>query len=82
MRTWAGGGATAGRPPRPRHSLARPGCVIPGINRRKKIVNVRSRKSTAYTLQKFFECVTDINIFDCVTNVSMSEAEKINLYRL
>jgi hypothetical protein len=22
MRTWAGGGATAGRPPRPRHSLA------------------------------------------------------------
>jgi hypothetical protein len=33
--TWAGGGATAGRPPRPRHSLAegpQPGCVIPGTN--------------------------------------------------
>ena len=42
---------------------AQPGCVIPGINKRKKIVNVRSRKSTAYTLQRFFECVTDMKQF-------------------
>jgi len=62
MKTWAGGGATAGPPP-PAAPLARPGCVIPGTNKRKIIVNVRSRKLTAYTLQRFFECVTDIEHF-------------------
>ena len=67
-----GGQLSVARPPRPRHSELKgaagkradqPGRVIPGINRRKKIVNVRSRKSTAYTLQRFFECVTDIKHF-------------------
>jgi hypothetical protein len=45
MKTWAGGGAKRGPPPRPRHSEIKgaagkrtdqPGRVIPGINTRKK----------------------------------------------
>jgi len=42
-----GGELRLARPPRPRHSLAegaQPGCVIPGTNKRKIIVNISSKK--------------------------------------
>jgi hypothetical protein len=67
MKAWAGGGQlSVARPPRPRCSLAegaKPGLSDTRYKQKKKIVNVRSRKSTAYTLQSFFEGVTDIKHF-------------------